>query len=94
MKKVLRHTISILMIILFICLSNSSYSPISFALTFEVLGKYLNDNDYLSISEIITKNYPRSDSIRIVRRKELQETRIEMTEPTLAYLQTSHLRYL
>ena len=67
-----------------IALSNSSYSGISLAVTFSVLGKLLMDSDYLKVPQLVMNGYSRSDSLGLVRRKQLKQSRINKTKPSLS----------
>ena len=67
-----------------IVLSNQTYSSIPFAITFDVMGDLLNDEDYVAFSKALTNWYPEIDRIQLSRRKERFAARVENTDPSLS----------
>jgi len=66
-----------------IVLSNSSFGRIRFALTFDIIGAFLNDQDFLTASMHFKEEYLGSDSILLAERKKLYESRKENTHTSL-----------
>lgn len=66
-----------------IVLSNASYSPIMFSISFDLMGNFLNDKDYVTVSDFIKNSYPARDSIESTRMNQLYASRVPDTNPTL-----------
>lgn len=68
-----------------ITLTNTSAGGwITFSSTFNLIGAFLEDQDYLNLSQRLKDNFSKRDSVRLVARNQVLDSRKKNTKPSLS----------
>ncbi|MBT32389.1 MAG: hypothetical protein CMO01_22225 [Thalassobius sp.] len=65
-------------------LSNASYTTISYALSYQILGEYLNDKEYLNFGVFAKEYFSQLDDITKNDRAELEKSKVNNTQASLS----------